>query len=323
MSKRLAFTLFFLFLLLITITIAKLLEVKKEAHLNIPIKNPVLTEKIILKKVITEKNNPIRPILVNDTIRIEHYFSYMDSLVTVYDSLTHYPLSEHILVKSNPWIIDTLANTDYYMMMQRDSFVYDQQKMIVLRPKDSIIIPDSLEAYTIIEAFGKTRIDINLPEYKLRVYEGSLLVSTYPIRIGQNKRKYLKMGDRVTDLRTLQGKGQIIGFRRNPDFYNPTTGKQFFLTRRDDNKTTLMPQIPWIVTEIEGIRNGQLIHPTTNPKSLGKAYSNGCIGVKESDAWRIYYQCPIGTEINIRYNLKVMDDSGTEFLLNDIYKESV
>ena len=150
-----------------------------------------------------------------------------------------------------------------------------------------------------------------------------MLLATYPIRIGQNKRKYLKMGDRLTDLRTLQGKGQIIGYRKNPAFYNPTTGKQFFVTRRDDNKTTLMPQIPWIVTEIDGIRNGQLIHPTTNPKSLGKAYSNGCIGVKESDAWRIYYQCPIGTEINIRYDLKGMDDSGSEFLLNDIYKLGV
>ena len=313
MSKRLAFTLFFLFLLLITITIAKLLEIKKEVHLNIPIKSPVLTEKKIQKK----------HFLVNDTIRIERYFSYMDSLVTGYDSLTQYSLSEHILVKSNPWIIDTLANTDYYRMMQRDSFVYDQRKMIVIKPKDRIIIPDSLEAYSIIEAFGKTRIDINLPEYKLRIYEDSMLLATYPIRIGQNKQEYLKMGNRLTNLRTKQGKGQIIGYRKNPDFYNPTTGKQFFVTRRDDNKTTLMPQIPWLVTEIDGIRNGQLIHPTTNPKSLGKAYSNGCIGVKESDAWRIYYQCPIGTEINIRYDLKVIDDRGTEFLLNDIYELGV
>ena len=313
MSKRLAFTLFFLFLLLIAITIAKLLEINKEVHLNIPIQNKVfIGEKI-----------PKRVVFVNDTVRIERYFSYMDSLVTGYDSLTLYPLSEHILVKSNPWIIDTLANTDYYNMMQRDSFVYDQRKMIVIKPKDRIIIPDSLEAYSIIEAFGKTRIDINLPEYKLRVYDDSMLVSTYPIRIGQNKRKYLKMGDRLTDIRTIQGKGQIIGYRKNPAFYNPTTGKQFFVTRRDDNKTTLMPQIPWIVTEIDGIRNGQLIHPTTNPKSLGKAYSNGCIGVKESDAWHIYYQCPIGTKINIRYDLKVLDDSGTEFLLNDIYKLGV
>ena len=310
MSKRLSYTLSFLFLLLITITIAKLLEINKEANVIKPTQN----------NVFIEKNNPIRFVLVNDTVRIERYFSYMDSLVTTYDSLTQYPLSEHLLVKSNSWIIDTLANTDYYRMVQRDSFVYDQRKMIVIKPKDSILIPAPLEAYSIIEAFGKTRIDINLPEYKLRIYEDSMLLATYSIRIGQNKQKYLKMGDRLTDLKTKQGNGQIIGYRKNPDFYNPETGKQFFVTRRDDGKTTLMPQIPWIVTEINGIKNGQLIHPTTNPKSLGKAYSNGCIGVKESDAWLIYYQCPIGTEISIRYDLNVVDDNGTELFLEDIYK---
>ncbi len=58
--------------------------------------------------------------------------------------------------------------------------------------------------------------------------------------------------------------------------------KQFFTTKRDDEKRTFMPLIPWIETEINGIRNGQMIHPTTNPKTLGKAYSNGCIRVRET-----------------------------------------
>ena len=52
-------------------------------------------------------------------------------------------------------------------------------------------------------------------------------------------------------------------------------------------KVTKLPQIPFIETEINGIRNGQLIHPTTNPETLNKAYSNGCIGTKEADAWVI------------------------------------
>lgn len=313
MSKRLAYTLSFLFLLLISIIIAKLLEIKKEENMKNAVQVPVLIDPTI----------PKRYVLVNETIRIEGYFSFMDSLVNAYDSITHYPLSEHILIKYNPRILGTLANTDYYRMMERDSFVYDQRKMIVLRPKDSILIPDSIEANSIIKTFGKTRIDVNLPEYKLRIYEDSILLSTYPIRIGQNKKKHLKMGDRLTDLKTKQGKGHIIGFRKKPDFYNPSTGKRFIVTRRDDGKTTLMPQIPWIVTEINGIKNGQLIHPTTNPKTLGKAYSNGCIGVKESDAWLIYYQCPIGTEIKIRYDLKVVDEIGSEILLKDIYKQGV
>ncbi|NND79907.1 MAG: L,D-transpeptidase [Maribacter sp.] len=314
MSKRLLYTLSFLLLLLISITLAKLLESNKEAS----------TKNTLPDRVMVAKNHSIsRYILVQDTVPIKNYFDYMDSLVTAYDSLTQYPLSEHILVNFNSWIIDTLANTDYYRMAARDSFVYDQREMIVLKPKDSLFIPDSLEAYSIIDAFGKTRIDINLPEYKLRIFKDSIVTAIYSIRIGQNKHKYLKMGEKLTDLRTKTGNGHIIRFRKNPAFYNPTTGKQFFVTRRDDNKTTLMPQIPWIVTEISGLRNGQLIHPTTNPKSLGKASSNGCIGVKESDAWRIYYDCPIGTDLHIRYDLKIVNDLGTELLLKDIYKQDI
>ncbi len=72
-------------------------------------------------------------IRITQDITIGQYFDYMDSLVNLYDSLVPYPLSEHLLVRANPWIIDTLANTDYYRMMARDSFVYDQRKLLVLR----------------------------------------------------------------------------------------------------------------------------------------------------------------------------------------------
>lgn len=312
MSKRLVYTLSLLLLLLVSITIAKLVEVR-----TMP-----LLEKKILGKTIFKERKSIRPIIVKDTIRVAGYFSFIDSLVTVYDSLTDYPLSEHLLVNANPWIIDTLAQTDYYRMMQRDSFVYDQRQMIVLQPNNILLIPDSLEAKSIIESFKKTRIDINLPEYRLSIHSDSVLLYTFPIRIGQNKSKYLKMGDRITNLRTLTGEGHIIGFRRNPDFYNPVTGKPFYYTQRDDKNMTLMPQIPWIITEINGIRNGQLIHPTTNPKTLGKAYSNGCIGVKESDAWIIYYHCPIGTPIHIRYDLQITDAHDSILLLPDVYNRN-
>jgi len=253
------------------------------------------------------------------TIRIKHYFDYIDSLVTAYDSLTSYPLSEHLLVRANPWIIDTLANMDYYRMMQQDSFVYDQKQLIVLHPKDSLFIPDSLIAVALLHKIKSTRIDVNIPEYKLRIFEDSTLVHTFPIRVGQDQKRYLKMADRITDLKTKTGNGQIVSYTRNPTFYNPVNGKQFYVTKRDDGKTTLMPQIPWIETEINGSRDGQMIHPTTNPKSLGKAYSNGCIGTSEADAWVIYYHAPIGTKLTIRYDLKVRDSLGNEKVLEDIY----
>jgi L,D-transpeptidase ErfK/SrfK len=123
----------------------------------------------------------------------------------------------------------------------------------------------------------------------------------------------------VTDLRTKIGKGRIIDHVKHPEFYNPVDGKQFYVTKRDDGKITIMPQIPWIETEINSIRNGQMIHPTTNPKTLGKAYSNGCIGTKEADAWIIYYHVPLGTKIKIRYDLENYEEGLVISVLKDIY----
>ena len=243
----------------------------------------------------------------------------MDSLVQAHDSLVPYPLSEHLLVRANPWIVDTLENTDYYRMISKDSFVYDQRNLVVL-PKDSQInIPDSIVGFALLRDFQQTWIDVNIPEFKLRIYQDSTLLHDFPIRVGRNAKRYLALCDRVTDLRTSLGKGIIKELHRDPDFYDPVDGKRFYLTKRDDGKTTKMPQIPWIETEINEVCNGQMIHPTTNPETLGKAYSNGCIGTKEADAWTIYYHAPVGTPIIIRYDLETMDENGDIKILKDIY----
>ncbi|MGB5275334.1 MAG: L,D-transpeptidase [Flavobacteriaceae bacterium] len=254
-------------------------------------------------------------------IPIGNYFSFIDSLVTHYDSLVPYHLTEHLLVSANPWIIDTLANTDYYRMKARDSFVYDQKKLIALPKGNPLILPDSISAIRLQNELAHRSIDVNIPEFKMRIYRDSVLLFSFPVRVGQNKKRYLAFGNRVTDLRTKSGRGKIIGYVKNPDYYNPVDGKRYRVTRRDDELTTLLPQIPFIDTEIDGVRHGQMIHPTTNPETLGKAYSNGCIGTKESDAWIIYYNAPIGTPIRIRYDLMVRDEFGQEQRLKDIYGE--
>lgn len=260
-----------------------------------------------------------KTIVVNRNITIGNYFQFLDSIVKQYDTLTRYKLTEHVLVRANPWIINTLENTDYYRMIARDSFVYDQKGMIVFKVGSNITIPNSSEAQAIYKAFDKTKIDINIPEYKLRIYEDSLMLYEFPVRVGRKEMKYLKMGDRITDLKTKTGTGQIVNHVRNPDYYNPANGHQYFLTRRDDNKVTKLPQIPFIETEVNGIRNGQLIHPTTNPVTLNKAYSNGCIGTKEADSWRIYYHAPIGTKLIIRYDLVTTNENGEKVILKNIY----
>lgn len=289
-----------------------LLIIKSSSHFQIPEVEPAIETNMI-------SADTVKSILIAKDIPIKDYFQFIDSLVTHYDSITNYPLSEHLLVRANPWIIDTLQNTDYYIMKARDSFIYDQKEMIVLKVGSTLEIPSFVKAEKIKSSLKQTYIDVNIPEFKLRIYENSIMLFEFPIRVGRHEKKYLKMGNRVTDLRTVTGTGTIVRQAKNPDYYNPTNGHQYFSTNRDDKKVTKLPQIPFLETEINGIRNGQLIHPTTNPVSLGKAYSNGCIGTSEAAAWIIYYYAPIGTKVVIRYNRDVLDAFGETVLLEDIY----
>ncbi|MCM4173893.1 murein L,D-transpeptidase [Arenibacter sp. TNZ] len=314
MIKHYTIILIFLTLLVVSCNVNRPISIKNTSI----VKSDSTAQKAEEQNNSLKKSKPIQA-YINRDITVGHYFKFMDSLANKNDSLVPYTLSEHILVRANPWIMDTLANTDYYRQMALDSFVYDQRKMIVLKAHDSLLIPDADEGQNLIRNIENTWIDVNIPEYKLRIYQDSLLLYTIPIRVGQHRKRYLAMGDRVTDLRTKTGKGKIVRVERNPSFYNPVTGKRFYVTKRDDKKTTIMPVIPWIETEINGIRNGQMIHPTTNPVSLGKAYSNGCIGVTEADAWIIYYHAPLNTPIQIRYNLTILDDNGEKQELEDIY----
>lgn len=258
-------------------------------------------------------------ILIQNEVLIEQYFNYVDSIIEIYQPVTSYDLTEHLLVRANPWIIDTLQNTDYYRMMAKDSFVNNQKKMIALPRGNTIIIPDSIQAKKISDTFEHILIDINIPEFKLRIYEDSVKLFEFPIRVGRNEKKYLEMSGRVQDLKTKTGKGSIVNHVRNPRYINPVNNLEYFVTKRDDGKVTKLPQIPFIETELNGVRHGQLIHPTTNPVTLGKAYSNGCIGTKESDAWVIYYYSPIGTKVNIRYDLNIINEVGDPIILKDIY----
>jgi L,D-transpeptidase ErfK/SrfK len=191
--------------------------------------------------------------------------------------------------------------------------------MIVLNKGVDLILPDSILAKKIISSFQKTRIDINIPEFKLRIIEDTTELFKFTVRVGKDEKKYLEMSERVQDLKTKVGKGTIVNYDRYPKYFNPVNNHQYYVTKRDDDNITKLPQIPFIETEINGLRYGQLIHPTTNPITLGKAYSNGCIGTKEGDAWVIYYYAPIDTKIKIRYDLNIKDMNGGNVVLRDIY----
>ena len=54
---------------------------------------------------------------IDHQVPIRTYVEFMDSLLAHLDTTVTYPLNEHLIVRANPWLIDTLAHTDYYYLM--------------------------------------------------------------------------------------------------------------------------------------------------------------------------------------------------------------
>lgn len=252
-------------------------------------------------------------------IRIKEYFPYMDSVARLYDTLVDYHLTAHLIVRTNPWLLDTLESTDYYKERKRGVFIYDQKQLVVLKKGDMLFIPTDTIAHQIIEKQAQTLLDINIPEMKLRVIEGTDTVGTFLVRVGQNRINQWANYEKMSKLRTRTGNGKIINTYLKASYLDPVTGETHDKTKRDDGDSTFMALMPWLEPQINGESFGQLIHPTTNENTLGKAYSNGCIGVGEGDMWRVYYYAPIGTRVRIRYNLNVKDAEGKPVKLKDIY----
>jgi hypothetical protein len=266
---------------------------------------------------------PFDTFVLTYDVTIGCLFYFLDTLVAHYDTLLPYKMSEHLLVRANPWVIDSLENTDYYRLKEKGIFNYDNRQLVAIHEGDTLFIPNEADALALQARMDSTVLDISIPEFKLRIVENGDTIYTFPVRVGQNRKRYLLATDRVTDLRTKTGKGTIIRHSKDPFFRDPVDGRLFNITERDDHKKTRMPLIPWIEPELNGRRTGQMIHPTSNPKSMGRTYSNGCIGTKEADAWRIYYYAPLGTKVVVRYDLHVVNENGDTIRLKNIYKDAL
>ena len=258
-------------------------------------------------------------IQIKKDIPIHSYFKWMDSIVEEQNQMHNYAIDEYIIVHHNRWILDTLAHTDYYYLQEKGIFNEDSQALNVFREGQTLLIPDSLQIQKIRGVMENTYLDINIPEFKLRIIEDGKVIYKFPVRVGQDKKRYLKMAKGQVDMRTKPGIGTIVRVNKEPWFINPKDNRRYYKTNRDDKKVTSLPAIPWLETEIDGRRFGQLIHPTTNLATLSKAYSNGCIGLRESDAWIVYYYAPLETKVVIRYDLSGKDSDGKDIQFENIY----
>ncbi|RXJ49657.1 L,D-transpeptidase [Gelidibacter gilvus] len=264
---------------------------------------------------------PIVPIeiTINKDVPIHSYFKWMDSIVATHNRTHNYAIDEYLIVHHNKWIIDTLANTDYYYLMDKGIFNEDSQALIALKKDQVLIIPDSLETLDLRAQLSNTYLELNIPEFRLRIIQDEKEVYKFPVRVGKVGKKYMVMAKGHVDMRTKTGIGEIIRVNKEPTFANPVTNSKYKKTVRDDGKVTALPAIPWLEPSINGVRVGQLIHPTTNLGTLGRASSNGCIGLRESHAWIVYYYAPLGTKVVSKYELHGTDDHGEPVKFKDIY----
>lgn len=271
-------------------------------------------------QIIKDKKTAEDVFVVTRDISLNEYFEFMDSVLIQLNEGKNYMIDEHILVQFNNWIIDSLVNTDYYLLKSQGIKCLNPLALIVLDSGQVLSIPDSMTTMRMKKLRELITIDVNIPEFKLSILKQNKILYSFPIRVGQSTMKYLAMSGRETDLRTHTGIGSIVRINKNPTFINPTNNHKYTTTRRDDGFRTTLPNVPWLEPEINGQRFGQLIHPTTNPVTLGKAYSNGCIGLKEGDMWRVYYFAPIGTKVHIRYDLNILNEDGDSIRLKHIYR---
>lgn len=265
-----------------------------------------------------EKPVPVE-VKVNRDVPIRAYFKWMDSIVENHNTTYNYPIDEYIIVHHNKWIMDTLANTDYYYLMDKGIFNEDSQSLIALQKDQVLIIPDSIETEKLKTRLANVYIEINIPEFRLRIFDKDEEIYKFPVRVGKVGKKYMAMARGYVDMRTKTGTGEIIRVNKNPVSANPVDNRRYTKTNRDDGRRTTLPAIPWLEPSIDGVRVGQLIHPTTNLETLGKASSNGCIGLRESHAWIVYYYAPLGTKVIVKYELEGKNNLGETVRFNDIY----
>ena len=288
--------------------------------------SPEANERVVLAsadtlQVPSETATPQRSIIIENDIPMRHYFEAMDSICTSVDSVYNVSINEYELVHANPWIIDTLMAQDYYIAKSRGVIIDNQKEQVALHAGVALRIPTQAATDSIRQMLRTIIIDVNIPEYTLRIVAPDTVLHECPVRVGKNERKYLALANHEVNLRTPIGEGSIIRIERNPLYINPVDGKRYKRSRRDDGHFTYLPRIPFLEPEINRIRSGALIHPTTNLSTLGKAVSNGCVGLSEADAWLVYYYAPLGTPVRFRYDLEVPDKAGKTILLRDIYDQ--
>lgn len=136
----------------------------------------------------------------------------------------------------------------------------------------------------IVQAY---RVEINLPAYSLKVYQGEQVLSQYPIAIGKPSSP--------TPLGSFSLANKVV----DPAWYQ--AGRKEPVPPGPANPLGSH----WLGLDIGGYG----LHGTIEPQSIGKAVTQGCIRLLNEDIQYLYDLLPIHTKIEIIYQPLVIEAS--------------
>jgi lipoprotein-anchoring transpeptidase ErfK/SrfK len=126
-----------------------------------------------------------------------------------------------------------------------------------------------------------TRLEIDLSDRRLTLYQGNDLVKSYPIAVGRR------------DWQTPVGAFQVVQMIRNPAWMNPLTRAVI----PGGNPNNPLGRY-WIGFWTDG-QNWVGMHGTPNPESIGQAASHGCIRLYNRDIQELFTQVSVGTPVTV------------------------
>ncbi len=154
------------------------------------------------------------------------------------------------------------------------------------------------------KAEDRWRIRINIPEYKLYLYQGLTLYRDYPVAVGKR------------DSPSPTGNFTVINKIHNPTWY-PPGHKQQPVPPGPNNPLGKF----WLGLNIQGYG----IHGNSAPWSIGSPVSLGCFRMHNQDIEQLFDMIPIGTPVEIVYQsvIGVIDANGQAWLklFPDIYQQ--
>jgi lipoprotein-anchoring transpeptidase ErfK/SrfK len=141
------------------------------------------------------------------------------------------------------------------------------------------------------------RIVINVPARRLTLVEGRTFVKAYPVAVGRPWTP------------TPRGSFRILQKAKDP-----TWAPKGRPAVPPGPKNPLGPR--WMRISPDGYG----IHATNDPGSIGKVRSHGCIRMNPADAEELFDLVPLGTPVEIVYDLAGYDDAGQPVRYEDVYK---